>query len=789
MKLRSCTHLHFIKAIKAGLVESICNVNSCGRPALVFKTLKDIYESEDAKKLNSFSTLQSQDTADMVFECDTDKTESPCLVVVERKTKKRDINSDELNYNSDDDEEDSDSDDLLFVKMTLQQLKERCKTKKRKVLHSTCLTRNQYYTDWQPEEDECDLEEPISIWKSKLPNNLKGKRKRAKKCASSSQTAVSVKSDQILSAEDSLQSSGYSPSPIHIKAEVSETDYTECRNMICVADDLSIGCSELVGLSGKVSGEISDAVKIESGSGKQISLAEECQSCVVNEVSYVFLDPIEPTCVLPSIGGETMEVDNLKKTFQLSPVLPTSEDKEGFIEHPHLEESSPETIFPVMHQSSDMSNNSPNCSSVHEISRQTSAISGVQVPEMAMDNSLFCMELYSAGDPCKFENDINENFPLNLENDSRSSPLSNCSSSWNLNPCLSPEIVLVSVEGDLPATEKPPVTSVSTDAVRSSLNPDEIPVAFEDGSTIIEEKQSPRSAPDDAESNSTNRNHHFDGAHELSVPEMKNYHHLEKMHPPERLLSTRKAISPTSQEKLCQAMKGVELHEDLDHYNCKEKLQLGKEAENSASPVGLYTEGAKVNVNLEGLGDVSRAKGTTSPQKITKKLKNDRKGSPPNGIRKGPHLSRSPPHVSTRATSIQNCSESAIAFSERQMHGIERLAMKLMQELKSMKDIVEGNLHSEASPSTLLKYDVDQVKTAIKSATKVEETTKKWLSMMTRDCNRFCKLVRLNEKDDIASGNGIHKERRKITFADEAGGVLCHVKFFEDSVASPDSKS
>ncbi|KAI8025114.1 hypothetical protein LOK49_LG02G00477 [Camellia lanceoleosa] len=64
------------------------------------------------------------------------------------------------------------------------------------------------------------------------------------------------------------------------------------------------------------------------------------------------------------------------------------------------------------------------------------------------------------------------------------------------------------------------------------------------------------------------------------------------------------------------------------------------------------------------------------------------KGSPPNGIRKGPHLSRSPPHVSTRATSIQNCFESAIAFLERQMHGIERLAMKLMQELKSMKDIL-----------------------------------------------------------------------------------------------------
>ncbi|CAL5332328.1 unnamed protein product [Camellia sinensis] len=43
-----------------------------------------------------------------------------------------------------------------------------------------------------------------------------------------------------------------------------------------------------------------------------------------------------------------------------------------------------------------------------------------------------------------------------------------------------------------------------------------------------------------------------------------------------------------------------------------------------------------------------------------------------------------------------------------QMHGIERLSMKLMQELKSMKDILEGNLHSEATYTTLLKYSVDQ---------------------------------------------------------------------------------
>ena len=50
-------------------------------------------------------------------------------------------------------------------------------------------------------------------------------------------------------------------------------------------------------------------------------------------------------------------------------------------------------------------------------------------------------------------------------------------------------------------------------------------------------------------------------------------------------------------------------------------------------------------------------------------------------------------------------------------------------------------------------------------------------------------LQKVTRKDEIASGNATPKERKKITFADEAGGVLCHVKFIEDDMASLDSKS
>lgn len=57
------------------------------------------------------------------------------------------------------------------------------------------------------------------------------------------------------------------------------------------------------------------------------------------------------------------------------------------------------------------------------------------------------------------------------------------------------------------------------------------------------------------------------------------------------------------------------------------------------------------------------------------------------------------------------------------------------------------------------------------------------------NCFDFCvtwldQLQRLTESESVASGNAIHKERKKITFADEAGGELCHVKLFYNGMAS-----
>lgn len=139
---------------------------------------------------------------------------------------------------------------------------------------------------------------------------------------------------------------------------------------------------------------------------------------------------------------------------------------------------------------------------------------------------------------------------------------------------------------------------------------------------------------------------------------------------------------------------------------CKGKL-FEKQNDGKASPRDIG--GADLSLSPKEHAQVVQTKASMTPKEILKKPRNFKKGSPPKGCLEGPHLSRSFPRLSTGCTSIQGCSESAIAFSQRQMHDIESLATKLMSELKSVKEIVEEKLLYEAYRSTSLKNDADEV--------------------------------------------------------------------------------
>lgn len=84
-----------------------------------------------------------------------------------------------------------------------------------------------------------------------------------------------------------------------------------------------------------------------------------------------------------------------------------------------------------------------------------------------------------------------------------------------------------------------------------------------------------------------------------------------------------------------------------------------------------------------------------------------------------------------------------------------------------------------------MKNDADEVKLAIENATKTEEAATKWLNMTSRDCNRFCKIMILAPNNIDTYKYIAPREGKKMRFADEAGGELCHVKFFEGTLVSP----
>lgn len=67
------------------------------------------------------------------------------------------------------------------------------------------------------------------------------------------------------------------------------------------------------------------------------------------------------------------------------------------------------------------------------------------------------------------------------------------------------------------------------------------------------------------------------------------------------------------------------------------------------------------------------------------------------------------PHAFMRSPAVQNCSDSAIAFTQRQMQDIEGLALKLTNQLKSMKAIVEDRLHVEGNRATNFKFNTNEV--------------------------------------------------------------------------------
>ncbi|XP_010254898.1 PREDICTED: uncharacterized protein LOC104595734 isoform X2 [Nelumbo nucifera] len=710
----------------------------------------------------------------------------------------------------------------------------------------SCLHVKQECGDVQHEE-EFDLEAPLSRWKQKFSKKSKGKQNCiSKHVPSSSKSSITVEGTrQTASASQaSIQSTGDSDGTVTVKIEYPEPDVSECYNAVpvsgscisdrpvpmdfsgdlademteringhqldseestfltkesscCVAKEdsidnlvheepISLPADNSVEETMKLSvsetnsdmlliSHFSELMKEETSSqphnhatldsnvkldevtervnGSDLEtekplLTKEISSCAVNEASIEYLDHGVPTS-LPgsSTVGETIRLRISEMTSHESLLCPLLELKK---EDTTCQLPSDRSMEANSFSKDPESGRNGICEShsfmEENISYEMDSNVVTQMDDKVTDDSLICTEPYYGDHGCvlkqKNEADRQEGIASDTEHSAISISESLCMSSQDAYPCDSSSMACNS-----PTTEK----------ICTSL--------------MVE---SPTSLTIDRLGDCSIGTHPSVATNEHSnVEALENHHAVKLGRSPKRLFSTRQVISPTSQEKLRHAVDSNELLDDVGLPKCREKLCSGKWIKNKASLVGSGLEGAEV---------------TAVPVRIVKKQKNDINGcsaSIPKGILKAPH-------ADSVCTSVHACAQDAIQFSQRQMHDIESLAILLTKELNSMKNIVEERLQCEVFSSSYSKYTVDEVckheylqmRTAFESAVKSEETARKWLSMMSRDCSRFCKIMRLAEKKAVASGHGLHKERKKIIFADEAGGRLCHIKVFRDGSTS-----
>ncbi|CAO2817805.1 unnamed protein product [Amaranthus hypochondriacus] len=276
----------------------------------------------------------------------------------------------------------------------------------------------------------------------------------------------------------------------------------------------------------------------------------------------------------------------------------------------------------------------------------------------------------------------------------------------------------------------------------------------------------------------------------------------QEQQPPERLFSGRKTISPNSKESLCRAIASADMQDETQNLSCREKLDFEQNCMDTSPPRSSIKK-ARIRFTSKRLETSNMIEMKVCAPQTLKKEKHERKlvlkGSPPG-------YPYSVPAAST-CSSSKSCSQNAIIFAERQMTDIERLATKILSELHSMKELVVDTLHSESRTCAASRYNTDKARVAVDNVKKIEETSKRWLAMMARDCTRFRRIMELsettnaslrnsNDDDDnpiletkqdeqelFQSRSTVHKER-KIVFADEAGENLCHVRILSAELES-----
>ncbi|KAJ4833934.1 hypothetical protein Tsubulata_016638, partial [Turnera subulata] len=751
MELRSFSHLHFIQAIEGGLVTRALNVFR-GRPAPKFKKLTDIYKTGDSGNHDFRPIIRPKlEVKESTIESVGEQMGSPSMVTEkERETKTDTLGSDCINY---DVKNESEADDVNFSTMTLKQIKERCKSNKRKrsgcvdLRKETIEHAKQDCSDVQSHEDDDDLMEPLIRWKARISKRTKTKRKCRKsslstlnhdawsivkvdECSvsSSSENALSIVKVEDTPIDQAIFHYGECwpvpwSIPLGISFEVPQPFHSYCQDMALISGDSSCDCNQL-GVSGHL--EVGDEVETTkmlmissqdsemandsvSESGLLIAWREEPETgsysssetlmlsscsnepecCVVNESSHDYID----LAGSESISGATLhrEMMMVHTPNQISGQTSDLSSSEVDQKHSVIDlcsfNDSPEKVSPSEDNSSPYYG-PQSFPDTHEELWKTSTEDEVQVHDDTDSSTLQHTE--------RTDVEASSLFKFESKDD---------------------------IDHSEASVEISPVNGYSQDSSISSRL-DNCPVNFNDGVATSEQKHLPPSPDAEASRN-----------YSLALPsctdepvtsvDAENLDRTKLMRPPERLLSHRKAISPSSQKRLCNAMESMELDDEQFYKNAR-KLCYEKQNE---SRIG----------RLERTNQMKCAGPNLGSKKIIAKSNNDKtKGIlKVSSLLKDPRLSPSEIGSITGCNSVQSCSEAAISYSLRQMRDFQTITNKLTKELKSMKSIVEETFQSRLYPAT---YGAE-VRNAVERAAKLEDSAKRWLVVMAKECNRFCTVM------------------------------------------------
>ncbi|KAM7278287.1 hypothetical protein ACFE04_005421 [Oxalis oulophora] len=797
MELRRC-NLHYINAIKFGSIVKVSNVTR-GRPGLKFKKLLDIFESEDAKNRTS-STPPICFKA--VFRC--------CEDNIQPKSEPA-----EFDWNNGC----SDESDFGFGNITLEQIREKCKGKKRKrscnVNSSGVIVQTNLVIDYV--DVDVDLTLPLSNWKNKRCKKTKHTNNISSGLSRFAVAGVKSEAD-IPSCEIFLQSDG----SVDTKVEVLGVN---CDSQVMVCDSF-ITSQSLDGQTG-LSSEVPETGgnRHELATCSLVMYTEEAQKSSVNDKSHEPSEDASPDLTLPTslseestkesqcpLNEDSHEFKEHLEPNSLNCVLATSLSVEitkepqsySIKSEKHLEIDC--VLPPSLTEESTKESQDPMNEDSHSTEEHTEPDSTNCLPPTSLsggsrneclstvnDDSLVSEELLKYyWENCILSSESTKGPQSPMNEDSLGSenldfrihdnlfgnssmnemPFQNSSgnnhqlASTSFSDSLQCLEYIDGISNDLPSKFVAGDFIISDDC-RTSCNfdicsiPNDCPSSVSCDSPSTEDMkqfQSSTLADTTEKLCSSTIDPHDHPDEEMKLSEVDHDQHSKPQQSPERLLSTRKAISPTSQEQLCKAMGSVQLTwNGLD--KCKGKLKFCKPKQIRRAEVGTNH---KHSIRKPKYKDVCHQK----------------------AIFKGPHHISGTSTSSPGGSSTQSCSQIAIKFSERQMQDIECLADRLTKEMNSMTEIMKDAVYFEANSTAALKQNVDKVRVAMENVIKLEESTKKYLSVMARDCSRFCKIMKLSDEDSAAapatSNSVTPKERRKIIFADEAGKRLCHVKIIDE---------